>query len=139
MVVVLVVGPEHEREHIVDRRSHIGAHGPHGLERGVGEHAAEIEEHGIDARSIGLESRTHDGTSPVCNKASKPASSRIGTPSCSALRVWRHPALHRPRGGGLLHTLPGDLPPWALMTSSARSRLKFSSVPVTTTDLPANV
>ena len=36
-------------------------------------------------------------------------------------------------------TLLGDLPPWALMTASASSRVKPASVPVTTTACPASV
>ena len=36
-------------------------------------------------------------------------------------------------------TVPGDLPPRAWMASSASSRVKPGTVPVTTTDFPARV
>ncbi len=78
------------------------------------------------------------GSSPVSRRASKAFSSRMGTPSSSALVSLAWPG-SAPTTTAVVFfdTLPGDLPPRTLIASSAASRDRPSSVPVTTIDMPA--
>ena len=73
-------------------------------------------------------------SSPVSRSLWNPASSSTGTPSSSALVTFDAPG-PSPTTTAVVFpdTLPGDLPPRALMAASASSRVKPSSVPVTTT------
>ena len=64
----------------------------------------------------------------------------MGTPSSVALVTLALPgASPTTTAVVFFDTLPGALPPRDVMASSAPSRLKPSSVPVTTIDVPASV
>ena len=89
-----------------------------------------------------LDSRRTSGSAaagPPASSASKPASSRIGTPSCTALSYFAAPgrvADHDVRR--LLADRAVTLPPRDGIASAATSREYAASVPVTTTVSPSS-
>ncbi len=77
---------------------------------------------------------------PVSRSCTNPFSSMIGTPSSSAFVSLEAPGPSPTTSAVVfLETLPGDLPPRALIAASTCSRVKPSSVPVTTTVRSARV
>src|SRR5664280_1848709 len=78
--------------------------------------------------------------SPVSRSSANRAPSTTATPTCSALVTFDAPgATPTTRANVLFDTLPGDLPPRAMIACSASSRVYPSRPPVTTTDLPVRV
>ena len=90
---------------------------------------------GLDGEFFEIEN--YVGISPVRRSSSNWASFKIGRPSCSAFFSLAAPGdSPKTRHEVFPETLPGALPPLALMASVAPSREKPSRVPVTTTDTP---
>src|SRR6185437_8171972 len=79
------------------------------------------------------------GGGPSASRRTKPASSRIGTPSCSALSALVPAFSPTTTKSVFFDTEPEALPPRLRTASFASSREKPVSEPVTTTVRPASV